>query len=183
MSHVVLLVDDDPAITDGLSRALRKEPYTLMTASNAQQAIRLLSTSQIDVIVTDEKMPGMSGKELLAFVCEHYPNTMRIMLSGNSTFDVAIDTINRGEIYRFYIKPCNEIDLALGIRDAIKQRELVVQTKRLLKIANEQQRYIRSLGRRDDFTPRDSEGTISIPEPTEDLQETLKEVEQKLGLL
>ena len=182
MNHVVLLVDDDPAVTDALGRALRKEPYTLVTASNAQQAIRVLATSQVDVVVSDEKMPGMSGKELLAFVCEHYPDTMRIMLSGNASFDVAIDTINRGEIYRFYTKPCNEIDLALGIRTAIKHRELVVQTKRLLKIVNEQQRYIRSIGRRDDFS-YESGGAISIPESTEDLQQTLKEVEQKLGLL
>lgn len=181
MDQTILLVDDEPAVTESLKRLLRKEPYKILTAQNAEEAQKHLSTTRVDLIVSDERMPGTRGGELLAFVRKQYPDTVRIMLSGHPTLDVALEAINKGEIYRLYTKPCNEIDLALGIRDALQHKALLVQTKRLLRLAHEQQNYLRTLNQREFGTVvRDENGTISLPEPSEELDAVLFEVEQQL---
>lgn len=183
MNHVILLVDDDQAIIDGLKRSLRKEKYAIIHAQNGEQAKKLLATSKVDLIVSDERMPGISGTELLAFAREHYPDAMRIMLAGQPSLDVALNAINKGEIFRLFTKPCNEIDLALGIRDALRQRELVAQSRRLLVVAQEQQKRLRSAQSHDDSLRRGQAGVISIPEDSEDLDAVLREVEAELDRL
>ena len=79
MSRNVIFVDDKPAITDALKRALRKEPYEILTANSAAEALAILAEIQVDVVVSDEMMPGMSGSEFLAVVRRRYPDTIRII--------------------------------------------------------------------------------------------------------
>ena len=90
MSHTVLLVDDEPNVLDGLTRVLRKEPYEILTANSAEEAATLLEDRSVDLIVSDEEMPGMSGTEFLARVAEQYPDTVRIVLTGNPTLPAAL---------------------------------------------------------------------------------------------
>jgi two-component system probable response regulator PhcQ len=73
----------------------------------------------VDVVISDEKMPGMSGSEFLSLVRQEYPDTIRIILTGYGSLESAIRAINEGEIYRLFTKPCNVIDLAITIRLAL----------------------------------------------------------------
>jgi len=128
MIHTVLLVDDDPAVLDGLARALHREPYRILRAGSADEAARVLSSEPVDLIVCDEQMPGMSGSEFLARVAREHPQVMRIMLTGNPSLPAALRAINEGRVYHFFTKPCNEIDLALTIREALELKDRASKT-------------------------------------------------------
>ena len=82
MSHTVLLVDDDENVLYSLARALRQQPYSLYTAKSAEEAMMVLKTRNVDVVVADDRMPGMCGSDLLVWVASHYPDVMRILLTG-----------------------------------------------------------------------------------------------------
>jgi DNA-binding NtrC family response regulator len=138
MRHVVLLVDDDQNVIHGLTRALRRQPYQLYTAQSGDEAIWILKAHDVDVIVTDEKMPGMSGCDLLAWVAEHYPEIVRILLTGYATTETAIRAINEGAVYQIFTKPCRDVHLGIAIRKALEQRDLLKQ--------NLQQRQLRQQG-------------------------------------
>jgi len=145
MAHTVLFVDDEPNVTEGLKRFLRKEPYKMLSAESAKEALEILATEKVDVVVSDEKMPGITGSEFLALVCKKYPDTIRMMLTGQLSMATAINAINEGEVYRFFIKPCNEQELAYAIRQALKQKELMIEAKRLLEASKQQASVIEKL--------------------------------------
>ena len=128
----VLFVDDDPNVTAGLKRALRREPYRIFSASSADEGLSVLAKQPIDVLVTDEDMPGMPGTEFLARVRRRYPRTICIMLTGRADLESTLRTAREGWLYRFFTKPCNDIDLSLSIRQALQQRDLLELCARLL---------------------------------------------------
>ncbi len=138
MSHTVLLVDDEPNVLNALTRVLRKESYRILTADSAEQAAGLLHDSDVDLIVSDEEMPGMSGTEFLGRVAEQYPETVRIVLTGHPTLPAALRAINEGKVYQFLTKPCNEIDLAITIRRALQQKDLLAKSRDLLEVTKRQ---------------------------------------------
>lgn len=123
MQHAVLIVDDEPRIFSALRRALHRENYELLPASNADEALKILGDRRVDVIIADENMPGMSGSVLLARVRQQWPSVVRMMLTGDARLETVVAAVNRGEIYRFFIKPCNEVELIVSIRDALKSRD------------------------------------------------------------
>jgi len=138
MHHKVLLVDDEHNILMGLQRALRKEPYDILTAMSGNEALTIFKKTKIDVVVSDQDMPGMNGTEFLSRIHKAYPDTVCFMLTGKATLEVAIQAINEGAINRFFTKPCNNVDLAFTIRSAMQQRDLMVEARRLLKEFKEQ---------------------------------------------
>lgn len=142
MSHTVLLVDDEPNVLDALTRVLRKEPYEILTANSAEEAATLLENRSVDLIVSDEEMPGMSGTEFLGRVAQEYPDTVRIVLTGNPTLPAALRAINEGKVYQFFTKPCNEIDLAITIRRALEQKDLLAKSRNLLEVTKRQSALI-----------------------------------------
>ncbi|MCR4411372.1 MAG: response regulator [Thermoguttaceae bacterium] len=123
MNATVLLVDDDENLLHGLARVLRHQPFRLLTARSGDEAMWVLKTRRVDVIVADENMPGMSGTELLAWVARECPHVVRIVLTGHATAATAIRAINDGGVYRFFTKPCHEVELALAIRKAIEEKD------------------------------------------------------------
>ncbi len=123
MNTTVLLVDDDENLLHGLARVLRHQPFRLLTARSGDEAMWVLKTRTVDVIVADENMPGMSGTELLAWVARECPQVVRIVLTGHATAATAIRAINEVGVYRFFTKPCHEVELALAIRKAIEEKE------------------------------------------------------------
>jgi two-component system probable response regulator PhcQ len=102
-----------------LKDAFSREPYNILCADSAEEALPILAREQVDVVISDEKMPGMSGSEFLSLVRQEYPDTIRIILTGYGSLESAIRAINEGEIYRLFTKPCNVIDLAITIRLAL----------------------------------------------------------------
>src|SRR5262245_12425657 len=118
----ILLVDDDANITTSLKLALRREPFQITCANSGAQALELLGKELFDVVVSDERMPGMQGSELLALVRAKHPDVIRIILSGQASVEAAIRAINAAEIYRFLIKPHPPEELALTIWEALRVR-------------------------------------------------------------
>ena len=118
----VLFVDDDPNVTRAMKVALRKEPYEILTAGSGQEALEILETRRCAVVVSDERMPGMSGAELLARVRERHPDTIRIVLTGQASVDAAMQAINQAQVWRFLMKPCAPEDLALCLSSALEER-------------------------------------------------------------
>jgi EAL domain-containing protein (putative c-di-GMP-specific phosphodiesterase class I) len=115
----VLLVDDEVEILSGLVRSMRHEQFRTVAATSATQAQMVLSDNHVDVIVSDEDMPGMRGGELLALVRRQYPDIARIMLTGRASLQTAIDAINDAAVFHFHTKPCHPRELANTIHAAL----------------------------------------------------------------
>ena len=142
MENIVLLVDDDQNILHGLARALRHQPYQLYTATSGEEALLILKGRNVDVIVTDEQMPGMCGGDLLAWVAENCPEATRIVLTGRPTVEIAIRAINEGGVYQFFTKPCNPALLGVAIRKALEHKALLIENRQLLDINRRQMREL-----------------------------------------
>ncbi|MBI4820780.1 MAG: response regulator [Deltaproteobacteria bacterium] len=144
---MVLLVDDETRILDALRRSLIDEPFEILTANNAETALQILASQKIDIVVSDERMPGMAGSEFLTIVCRDYPDTVRMMLTGHASLDASIRAINDAEIYRLLLKPCGGFELALALREASEYKDLRTAAFRLLKLARGQARILEELER------------------------------------
>lgn len=115
----ILFVDDEPKIIDGIKKLLSDEPYDVLGVTSPVEALDLLSRQDVHVLVADEKMPEMSGSELLAVVRERYPDIKRIVLTGHADLETAIKSINDVEIFRFLRKPVDEDELITALTDAL----------------------------------------------------------------
>lgn len=183
MKQNVILVDDDKNLTEGLKRTLRKENYNIILADSAENALEIMSGIVTDVVVTDEHMPGISGTAFLKHVRKTSPETLRIMLTGKANLETALRAINQGEIYRFFTKPCNEIDLAFAIREALHQKALIAQSKRLVRLTQVQSDYISDLERENpgiSLVKKTKNGAIQVPQI--ELNDVLREVCQELDV-
>ncbi len=129
----LLLVDDESLVTEGLRRAFHCEPYRVLTAASATEALEIIANEHADVIISDEQMPGMSGSALLSLVRRRLPHAIRIILSGQATLEGAVRAINEGEVHRFLVKPCNPTDLLHTVRQALTHQRLEAETRRLLR--------------------------------------------------
>jgi diguanylate cyclase (GGDEF)-like protein/PAS domain S-box-containing protein len=123
--QTLLLVDDDEEILGLLQGLLRQDGYRILTAGSGPEALDLLALHEVHVVVCDQRMPGMSGSELLDRVKALHPDTLRIILSGYADLESIIDAINRGAIYRFYKKPWNGESLRESIRSAFRHYGLL----------------------------------------------------------
>ncbi len=101
----VLFVDDEPQILNALKRGLLDEPYESLFATSGEMALKLLAENEIAVLVTDMRMPGMNGLELLKRVREPYPDLVKIVLSGYTQLPQVLATVNQGDIFKFITKP------------------------------------------------------------------------------
>lgn len=179
----VLLVDDEVQVTDALKRALHKESYSIFDANSAERAFEILEREKIDVVVSDEMMPGMMGSDLLAVVCRKYPETIRIMLTGHPNLNTALRAINNGHIYRFLTKPCSAAELDVVIRQAMQHRELSKKSMCLLGTVKRQNTILEDLENRYpgiSSVTRDEEGVISLDSES-DLDELFREMDAEMA--
>ncbi len=129
--HAVLCVDDESHILSSLRRSLRKEPFRLLTAGGGAEGLEILKENPVKVVVSDQRMPQMSGTEFLAQVRDLYPDTVRIVLSGYAEADAIVGSINRGEVYRFISKPWEDENLRSVIQQSLEHYDLVVENRNL----------------------------------------------------
>lgn len=183
MKPVILLVDDEPAITRSLKRSLQKEPFEILTANSPKQAMQILDQTRADVLVCDEQMPGMSGSPLLALVRQRYPDSIRIILTGQATLETAIKAINQGEVYRFLIKPCQPYELIQIIKQGLRHQRLLRQTQQLLHRYRRQKTLLSRLGELYPGLCKDQklEPEVIIEESNLDFDQVLAQVEEELG--
>lgn len=132
-ARTLLLVDDEENILAALKRLLRRDGYHILTANGAQQALQVLAEHEVDVIVSDQRMPGMTGVELLRHAKELYPETVRIVLSGYTELQSILDAVNEGSIYRFLTKPWDDDRLRAHVAEAFKHKAMDDENRRLTR--------------------------------------------------
>ncbi len=118
--QTLLIVDDEPNSLAALGRLLRREGYRVLTATSGQQGLDLLAVERVHVIISDQRMPGMSGTQFLGIAKELYPDTVRIILSGFTDLAIVTECVNHGEIFRFMTKPWIDAELKANVRDAFR---------------------------------------------------------------
>lgn len=114
----LLLVDDEASILSSLRRLLRNEGYRILTANSGSEGLQVLAENEVDVIVSDQRMPGMTGVEFLRAARQLYPDTVRIVLSGFTELQTVTDAVNAGAIYKFLTKPWDDEQLRSHIQEA-----------------------------------------------------------------
>jgi CheY-like chemotaxis protein len=115
----LLLVDDEPSILSSLRRLLRGDGYRILTANSGSEGLQILAENTVDVIVSDQRMPEMTGVEFLRKVRQSYPDTVRIVLSGFTELQTVTDAVNAGAIYKFLTKPWDDEQLRSHIQEAV----------------------------------------------------------------
>lgn len=136
----LLLVDDEENILSSLKRLLRRDGYQIHTANSGREGLEVLAREVVDVIVSDQRMPNMTGTEFLRQVKERYPDTVRIVLSGYTELESVTGAINEGAVFRFLTKPWNDEHLRQQIADAVRHKRIGDENLRLqrdLQQANE----------------------------------------------
>ncbi|MGA8709239.1 MAG: response regulator [Steroidobacteraceae bacterium] len=182
---VILLVDDEPMVTEALSRHFAKRRFQVLKATSATEAHRLLEQQVVDVVVSDEQMPGEPGSRFLAAVRQQYPNTIRMILSGQASLEAAVRAINEGEVYRFFLKPCNPVDLIFTIQQALEHRRLEERSRQLLNEFRKQAKILDAIERHNPELLNvevDETGAIVVDEhdAEEPVQHLLQEIEESM---
>lgn len=133
MTEKILFVDDEPHVLQSIRRQLRKR-FSLEIAEGGEEALRILKEKgPFAVIVSDMRMPEMNGVELLSKVKDLYPDTVRLMLTGNADQETAMDAVNTGHIFRFLTKPCPPATFITSLALAQRQHRLLSAEKELLQ--------------------------------------------------
>ncbi|WP_333655957.1 response regulator [Dissulfurispira sp.] len=171
MEDSILIVDDEPNVISALTRVFIDEPYRTYSANSAPDAMEILKKHSIKVVISDERMPEISGSEFLSMVREQFPHIIRIMLTGHASIEAAMKAINEGEIYRFFTKPWNNMDIRFAVKAAIDKYNLEEENRRLLNIIRQQVLNIKLLERQFpgiSKLDRDENGRIIVPNMSED---------------
>lgn len=117
----LLVVDDEPNITRALTRLLRRDGYRVLTSNDPHEAFDLLAMNDVHVIISDQRMPQMTGTELLSQVKELYPDVVRIVLSGYTDLTTVAEAVNKGWVYRFLTKPWEDDELRAHVREGFER--------------------------------------------------------------
>jgi diguanylate cyclase (GGDEF)-like protein len=164
----VLVVDDEPAVLHTLHRQLLPH-FDVVTAPHALAARAILAQRSIDIILTDQRMPGMSGVQLLEWVAQNHPSTIRLLMTGFTELEDAIEAINRGHVYYYLLKPWRLDDLLQIFRNAADKFNLERKREELL-------RELQTLNR--ELERRVAERTRELEEANLLLQQRTRELER-----
>lgn len=147
----VLFVDDEPNILSSLRRGLAREKYIKFFALNAEEALYIMQEHEIHVIVSDMRMPGMSGLDLLKLVSEKYPNIVKIVLSGYTQLPQVLATVNQVDIYKFVPKPWNmDEEFIPLIRGAVDFYNMQNEYRQFRNTLEKQNQFYQKLIRQND---------------------------------
>ena len=134
----VLVVDDEPGVRAALIQVLQRLGYTALAAESGEEALQLLQHGGIEVLISDQHMPGLSGIDLLKLVRVRHPKVVRIMLTGDRDPEIPIRSINEGEVYRFIRKPWNNNDLRTVLSFAFEVARLEQEKRHLVTLLKNQ---------------------------------------------
>src|SRR5947208_1087714 len=129
--HSILVIDDEPDVVESVRDLLRLDSRVL-GATRAREGIGILAQEAIDVVMTDQRMPEMTGVEMLHHVRETHPDAIRLLFTGYADIRAVIDAINRGSVHRYITKPWDPDELQSIIRDAVERHDLIEERQRLL---------------------------------------------------
>lgn len=145
MKHKVLFVDDDKSILLSLKNDLTNHDYEIILTNSGDEALEVLEKEKVSVVVSDVLMPGMNGVEFLEKSIPLNPNSIRIVLSGNSELDLITDSINKGHIWQYIPKPWHKLKLRTTIKNAIDIFETKENEKRLVNELQEKNELLQNL--------------------------------------
>ncbi len=144
--YTILIVDDEVNILNSLGRLLRSEDYDVLTAENLAGGIaKLKEEKNIDLVISDNKMPDGTGVEFFIKVRQLHPNTIRILITGYPDLESAISAINKGQVYRFVTKPWNNEEFKLIVKQALDYYDVMKDNRALLNIARQQLAMINTM--------------------------------------
>ncbi|HEX5364537.1 MAG TPA: HD domain-containing phosphohydrolase [Gallionella sp.] len=141
----LLFIDDEANILAALKRLFRPLGYNILTAESGAEGLALLEKENIDLVISDMRMPNMTGAELLEQARNKWPEVIRILLTGYSDLSSTIAAINRGEIYRYISKPWDDNDIVLIVHDALERKQLLAEKQRLEALTQQQNEALKTL--------------------------------------
>lgn len=141
----LLFVDDEPSILSSLKRLFRPHGYRIFTAEGGAEALEIMEREHVDLVVSDMRMPAMTGAQFLQQVYERWPDCVRILLTGYAEIADTIDAINKGHIYRYISKPWEDNDITLSIRHALRQKQLEQANRGLEELTRKQNEELKEL--------------------------------------
>lgn len=147
MERTLLLVDDEENITAALVRLLRQDGYRILRANGGAEGLAQLALNKVGVIISDQRMPGMTGVEFLGKVREMYPDTVRIVLSGYTELNSVTDAINRGSVYKFFTKPWDDDLLRANVEEAFQRYEMKMENARLARELQQANQELQDINR------------------------------------
>ncbi|MBN1794627.1 MAG: response regulator [Candidatus Omnitrophica bacterium] len=136
--HKILLVDDEAHVLSALERVLHTETLTVIGATSGEEALQKLKEHGADLIISDYRMPEMTGVEFLKEAKQIAPDAIRIMLTGYADLESTIKAINEGEVYRFVTKPWNNDDLRVIVKNALAHFDIIMDNRLLLEMVKRQ---------------------------------------------
>ena len=131
MNYTILAVDDEPANLRMLERLFHRE-HRVLTATGGEDALAILRKENVSLIITDQRMPGMSGTELLRESMHSSPDSIKIILTGYTDVAALTEAINTTRVYKFVSKPWDPIALKQTVRDAFREHEMVIRRKQIV---------------------------------------------------
>jgi response regulator RpfG family c-di-GMP phosphodiesterase len=137
-SATLLCVDDEQNILSSLRRLFRHDGYRVLTATSGDAGIKLLESEQVDLVISDMRMPEMDGARFLEMVRSRWPDTLRILLTGHADITSTIKAINQGQIFRYISKPWDDQDVCLIVRHALEHKQLERDKRRLEALTQRQ---------------------------------------------
>ncbi len=141
----ILCVDDEPNILTALRRLFRPLGYEVLIAESGEAGLKVLESAEVDIVVSDMRMPGMDGTQFLECVRIRWPDTVRLLLTGYADIRSILGAINRGEIYRYITKPWDDNDIVLVVRHALERKALEAEKRRLEALTYEQNEELKAL--------------------------------------
>ncbi|NOZ24685.1 MAG: Flp pilus assembly complex ATPase component, partial [Nitrospirae bacterium] len=140
----LLFVDDEQEVLNSLKRIFLDENYRILTATSVEEAVDVMEHEKVHLVVSDHRMPKVTGAEFLGEVKQRWPDTIRIMLTGHADIQSVMGAVNDGAVYKFITKPWNDEDLRLTVSLALQQYVLIQENRRLKELTKEQQHRIRN---------------------------------------
>src|SRR5689334_11465400 len=130
--HTILVVDDEPDVVKSVKDLLRLD-YRVLGATTATEGLRILQKEDVHIVMTDQRMPEMTGVEFLGRAKSDVPDAIRLLFTGYADIKAVIDAINQGNVYRYITKPWDPDELQTVIREACDRYDLVAERKQLVE--------------------------------------------------
>ena len=124
MKDILLIVDDEPLILSSLLRCLKNSRYEIITTQSGEEALRIMRVTNVNVVISDQSMSGIQGIELLLLAKKYRPQAVRILLTGNADIELAVEAVNKGEVFRFLTKPWDDVELKEAVDCAFAKSHL-----------------------------------------------------------
>ncbi len=176
----ILVVDDETLLLSGIRRALRRMGYETFSAENGEAALKIVEeVGDLDMILTDQRMPGMSGTELLREIKERAPHVVRVCMSGHADRPEILESINRGNVFRFLMKPWDLEEFEQTIHASIEQSDLIAENQLFHQLLHDENQNLNT--ERKSLLSVVDEQSQALIEKTQRLDEALMETVRALA--